>query len=141
MANNQKQGEMKTKSRNTWTWLLRVIAAGIMLQTLFFKFTAAPESVYIFSKVGMEPWGRIMVGIFELVASVLILIPRTTAYGALIGIGVMTGALFMHIFRLGIVVQNDSGQLFIYALLVLGSCLTLAYWQRHSLSGITTYEP
>nr|WP_295921834.1 DoxX family protein [uncultured Dyadobacter sp.] len=131
---------MKTRTRNTWTWLLRVVAAGIMLQTLYFKFTAAPESVYIFSKVGMEPWGRILVGIFELIASVLIIFPRTTAYGALIGIGVMTGAVFMHIFRLGIVVQNDSGQLFIYALLVLGSCLTLAYWQRESLSGITTRE-
>lgn len=131
---------MTTKTRNTWTWLLRVVAAGIMLQTLYFKFTASPESVYIFSKVGMEPWGRILVGVFELVASVLILFPRTTAYGALIGIGVMTGAVFMHIFRLGIVVQDDSGQLFVYALLVLASCLTLVYWQRGSISGLTTRE-
>ncbi|GAB3926480.1 DoxX family protein [Larkinella terrae] len=132
---------MTTKPNDTWLWLLRVVAAGIMLQTLYFKFTAAPESVYIFSKVGMEPWGRILVGIFELIASVLILFPRTTAYGALIGIGVMTGAVFMHIFRLGIVVQDDSGQLFIYALLVLGSCLTLAYQQRDILSGLHTQKP
>lgn len=132
---------MTTKTRHTWTWLLRVVAAGIMLQTLYFKFTAAPESVYIFSRVGMEPWGRILVGIFELLASLLIIVPRTTAYGALIGIGIMTGAVFMHIFRLGIVVQDDSGQLFVYALLVLGSCLTLAYWQRESLSGIRTHGP
>lgn len=131
---------MTMKTRNTWTWLLRVVAAGIMLQTLYFKFTADPESVYIFSKVGMEPWGRILVGVFELVASILIVIPRTTAYGALIGIGVMTGAVFMHITRLGIEVQNDSGQLFVYALLVLGSCLALAYLQRNSLSGIRTQD-
>lgn len=131
---------MRTKARKSWTWLLRAVAAGIMLQTLYFKFTAAPESVYIFSKVGMEPWGRILVGIFELIASVLIIFPRTSAYGALIGTGVMTGAVFMHIAKLGIVVQDDSGQLFIYALLVLGSCLTLAYWQRGSLSGFETQK-
>lgn len=131
---------MTTRNRNRWSWLLRLVAAGIMLQTLYFKFTASPESVYIFSQVGMEPWGRILVGIFELVASILILIPRTTAYGALIGMGVMTGALFMHLTRLGIEVQGDSGQLFIYALLVLCSCLTLAYWYRGSLSGIRMQE-
>lgn len=118
------------------SWGLRLIAAVIMLQTLFFKFSAAPESVYIFSRVGMEPWGRILVGVLELIASVLILVPRTTAYGALIGIGLMTGALFMHLTRLGIVVLDDSGLLFIYALLVLVSCLLLAYRYRGSISGM-----
>jgi uncharacterized membrane protein YphA (DoxX/SURF4 family) len=131
---------MKPKTKKTWTWLLRLLAAGIMLQTLFFKFTAAPESVYIFTSLGMEPWGRILVGVFELIASILILMPRTTAYGALIGIGIMTGAIFMHLTRLGIQVQGDSGQLFIYALLVLGSCFTLAYWQRGNLSGMRMRE-
>ncbi|MCF0042141.1 DoxX family protein [Dyadobacter fanqingshengii] len=131
---------MRRKTQKTWTWLLRLASAGIMLQTLFFKFTAAPESVYIFSSLGMEPWGRILVGVFELIASVLILVPRTTAYGALVGIGVMTGAIFMHLTRLGIEVQGDSGQLFIYAVLVMGSCLILAYWQRSSLSGIRMRE-
>jgi uncharacterized membrane protein YphA (DoxX/SURF4 family) len=96
-----------------------------MLQTLFFKFTSAPESVYIFSKLGMEPWGRIGTGVMELVASLLILIPYTTVIGAILGIGLMSGALFFHLTRLGIVVQNDSGQLFIYALLVFISCLIL----------------
>lgn len=126
---------MTTKNLRVRMWLLRLVAAGIMLQTLYFKFSASPESVYIFTKVGMKPWGRILVGVFELIASILILIPRTTAYGALIGIGVMTGALFMHLTKLGIEVQGDSGQLFIYALLVLGSCLTLVFWQRDSISG------
>jgi len=126
---------MTTKNARVRMWLLRLVAAGIMLQTLYFKFSASPESVYIFTKVGMEPWGRILVGVCELIASILILIPRTTAYGALIGIGVMTGALFMHLTKLGIEVQDDSGQLFIYALLVLGSCLTLVFWQRDSISG------
>ena len=70
---------MKTQTHPGWSWLLRLIAAVIMLQTLYFKFSAAPESVYIFSTVGMEPWGRIFVGVLELIASILILIPRTTA--------------------------------------------------------------
>lgn len=111
-------------------WICRLIAAVIMLQTLFFKFTAAPESVYIFSRLGMEPWGRIGIGVLELVASLLILIPYTTTYGALLGLGLMGGALFFHLTRLGIIVQDDSGQLFIYALLVFISCLILTVIYR-----------
>jgi uncharacterized membrane protein YphA (DoxX/SURF4 family) len=104
-----------------------------MLQTLFFKFSGAEESVYIFSKLGMEPRGRIGTGIIELVASVLLLVPRTTAVGAMLGLGVMSGALFYHLTRLGIVVMDDHGQLFIYALLVFVSCATLAWSFRRQL--------
>ncbi|PSL33993.1 DoxX-like protein [Dyadobacter jiangsuensis] len=140
MATNQRQGVMKPQTHPGWSWLLRLTAAVIMLQTLYFKFSAAPESVYIFSTVGMEPWGRIFVGVLELIASVLILIPRTTAYGALIGIGVMTGAVFMHLTRLGIVVLNDSGKLFVMALVVLITCLVLVYWHRSSISGVKSRD-
>jgi uncharacterized membrane protein YphA (DoxX/SURF4 family) len=114
-------------------WVLRLLAAAIMLQTLFFKFSAAPESVYIFSTLGMEPWGRIGTGCVELVASVLILIPATTGLGAILGVGVMSGALFFHLTKLGIVVMNDGGQLFIYALLVFLSSLVLAWTFRKQL--------
>lgn len=114
-------------------WVLRLIAAVIMLQTLFFKFTAAEESVYIFSTLGIEPWGRIGTGIGELIASILILIPATTALGALLGMGLMSGAIFFHLTKLGIVVKDDSGQLFIYALLVFISCLILTVAFRSQL--------
>ena len=105
--------------RKTISLVSRLVAAAIMLQTLYFKFTAQPESVYIFSEAGMEPWGRIGTGIAELVASTLLLIPRTVALGALIAIGLMLGAIATHLFILGIEVQGDSGQLFAYALIVL----------------------
>lgn len=114
-------------------WLLRVIAAVIMLQTLYFKFSAAPESVYIFSKLGLEPYGRISIGVLELIASVLILIPITSALGALLAMGLMTGAIFSHATQLGIIVMDDGGQLFIYAILVFLSCLTLFIKQRKEL--------
>jgi uncharacterized membrane protein YphA (DoxX/SURF4 family) len=114
-------------------WALRILAAIIMLQTLLFKFSGAEESVYIFSKLGMEPWGRIGTGIIELAASILLLIPRTTVFGALLGMGVMSGALFFHLTRLGIVVQDDHGQLFIYALLVFISCAVLAWSYRRQV--------
>ncbi|SEI55868.1 DoxX-like family protein [Dyadobacter sp. SG02] len=140
MAIDQRQAVMNTQTHRKWSWLLRLIAAAIMLQTLYFKFSAAPESVYIFSTVGMEPWGRIFVGVLELIASVLILIPRTTAYGALIGIGVMTGAVFMHLTRLGIVVQNDSGKLFVMALIVLVTCLILVFRHRSAISGMRSRD-
>ena len=111
-------------------WVLRIIAAIIMLQTLFFKFTASDESVYIFSQLGMEPWGRIASGVLELVASILILIPRTTFFGAVLAIGLMLGAIGAHLTKLGIEVKNDGGQLFIYALVVLVSSAILAFVYR-----------
>lgn len=102
--------------------ILRLVAAAIMLQTLYFKFTAQPESVYIFSQIGIEPWGRIGTGIVELIASILLLIPRTIALGALLAIGLMLGAIATHLLILGIEVQGDGGQLFAYALIVLVAC-------------------
>ena len=97
---------MTSRIKNVFYWILRLVAAIILLQTLFFKFTASPESVYIFSTIGMEPWGRIGVGIQELIASVLLLIPRTTAFGAVLGAGLMGGALFFHFTVLGIPVLD-----------------------------------
>lgn len=100
------------------SWVLRVTAAIILLQTLFFKFTAAPESVYIFTKVGAEPWGRIGSGVVELIAAILILMPRFTWLGSLLAMGVMAGAVFSHVTVLGIEVQGDKGLLFALALIV-----------------------
>ena len=114
-------------------WILRLLVAIILLQTLYFKFSAAPESIYIFSKLGMEPWGRIGIGILELIASVLILIPATTLFGSLLAIALMSGAVFFHLTKLGISVQNDGGQLFIYALLVLVSSTALVIIYRGDL--------
>ncbi|WP_220494778.1 DoxX family protein [Lacibacter sediminis] len=108
-------------------WVLRLLAAVILLHTLFFKFSASDESVYIFSTIGMEPWGRIGTGVMELIAAILILIPRTTAFGALLAIGLMSGALFFHLTTLGIEVKADGGLLFIYALLVLISSAILLF--------------
>ncbi len=124
---------MSFNKSGTGIWILRIIAAVIMLQTLFFKFTASEESVYIFSQIGMEPWGRIGSGILELVASVLILYPRTTAYGAVLGCGLMAGAIYFHFTKLGFAVMNDGGQLFIYALLVFASCSALAVIYRKDI--------
>src|SRR3954468_8941569 len=109
------------------SWLLRAVAAVILLQTLFFKFTAAPESVYIFTKVGAEPWGRIGSGVVELIAAILFLLPHTAALGAVIAIGVMAGAIVSPLAVLGVVVMNDGGLLFALALTVfLSSGVVLA---------------
>jgi uncharacterized membrane protein YphA (DoxX/SURF4 family) len=118
---------------NVFVWILRLASAIILLQTLYFKFTAAPESVYIFTKVGIEPWGRIGSGIVELIASILILIPRTTSVGALLAIGTISGAIFFHLTKLGIVVQNDGGQLFILACVVFICCAILLILFRKQL--------
>lgn len=110
---------MKTTTTITvLSWALRLTAAIILLQTLFFKFTAAPESVYIFTKVHAEPWGRIGSGLVELIAAILILTPRVTWLGSLLAVGVMTGAILSHLTVLGIEVQGDKGLLFVLALIV-----------------------
>lgn len=100
-------------------WGARLVAAIIMLQTLYFKFTASEESVYIFTTVGMEPWGRYGTGIAELIASVLLLVGATAWLGAALAFGLMAGAIMMHLTLLGIEIKGDGGQLFIYALTVL----------------------
>lgn len=100
------------------SWVLRITAAVILVQTLFFKFTGAPESVYIFTKVGAEPWGRIGSGIVELIAAILLLTPRFAWLGSVISLGVMAGAILSHLTVLGIEVQGDKGLLFALAIIV-----------------------
>lgn len=106
-------------------------AAAILAQTLYFKFTAAPESVYIFSTLGMEPYGRIGSGIGELIAAILLLIPSLAWLGAAMGLGVISGALFFHLTKLGIEVQGDGGLLFALAVIVFICCLTVLALRRH----------
>ena len=121
------------------TWSCRVSAAVILLQTLFFKFTAAPESVYIFTKVGLEPWGRIGSGIVELIAAILILIPATTWLGAGLALTVIAGAIFSHLTVLGIVVMDDGGLLFGLALAVAACSTLLLFLQRRRVPVIGAY--
>jgi len=120
---------MKTPS-NIFLWVVKIIAALIMLQTLFFKFSGAAESVYIFTKVGIEPWGRIGTGIVELIASFLILIPRSAWFGALIAIGTMAGAIATHLTLLGIEVMGDGGQLFYMAVITFVCSLIVLIIER-----------
>ena len=105
-------------SLNVLSWILRVVAAAILLQTLYFKFTGAPESIYIFTKVGAEPWGRIGSGMVELLAAILLLTPRFTWLGSVLALGVMAGAILSHLSILGIEVQGDKGLLFGLAITV-----------------------
>jgi len=101
------------------SWVLRIVAAAILLQTLYFKFTAHPESVELFSKLGVEPWGRIGTGVLELITGILLLIPATAFIGGFIGMGLMFGAIASHLFVIGIESKGDGGQLFMLAIIVL----------------------
>ena len=126
-----------TKAETAASWLLQLLVAGILLQTLFFKFTAAEESVYIFSTVGqflgvggVEPWGRIGSGVVELVAAILLLVPATASLGAILTIGVMAGASVCHLFILGIEVKGDGGLLFGLALAAFAGSLVVLVLRR-----------
>ncbi len=121
-------------------WIIKLVAVVILVQTLYFKFTGAEESVYIFTTLGIEPFGRIGSGIVELIASFLILIPRTTLLGALLGLGTMLGAIFSHLFILGIEVKNDGGTLFILAIITFLCCLLLIYNQKYKLLDLLKFK-
>ncbi len=115
------------------SWLARVAVGVILLQTLFFKFTGAPESVYIFTTVGQEPWGRYGSGVVELIASVLLFVPSTVAIGAALALGTMSGAIFFHLTKLGVVVHDDGGLLFALALVVFVCSAFLLWIYRRTL--------
>ena len=112
------------------SWSCRIVAAIILLQTLFFKFTGAPESVYIFTRVGAEPWGRIGSGVVELIAAILLLTPRFPWAGAVLALGVMAGAIVSHLTILGIEVQGDKGLLFGLAVTVFAVSAVILYLHR-----------
>lgn len=126
---------MLTKNQNRLSWVLQIVVAVILGQTLFFKFTAAPESVHIFETLGAEPWGRIGSGVAELIAVVLILAPWRPAYGALLAMGVMAGAIGSHLTKLGIVVQDDGGMLFTLAVVTFAAAATVSFLRRREIFG------
>lgn len=121
------------------SWALQLAAAGILLQTLFFKFTASQESVYIFTTLGVEPWGRIATGILELIASVLLLVPVAAPIGAVLAIGLMAGAILSHLVFLGIEVKGDGGLLFGLALFVLLSSAVVLTLRRTQVPFVGRY--
>jgi uncharacterized membrane protein YphA (DoxX/SURF4 family) len=115
------------------SWACQLTVAVILGQTLFFKFTGAEESVYIFSTLGVEPWGRIATGVIELIAAVLVLIPRSAWLGALLAAGSMAGAILSHLTLLGIEVMGDGGLLFALAFAVLIAALVVLWLHRRDL--------
>jgi len=137
MANGIMEGGANSVELSTpvkiLSWVLRITAAVILLQTLYFKFTGAPESVYIFTKVHAEPWGRIGSGVMELVASILLLTPRFTWLGALLAAGATAGAILIHLTLLGIEVQGDKGLLFALAIIVFVASLITLYLHRKQI--------
>lgn len=117
------------------SWILRGIAAVILLQTLFFKFTGAKESVYIFTTLGIEPWGRIGSGVAELIAAILLLTPRTVTFGAALSLAVIAVAIVGHLTKLGVTLPavGDRGELFALALVVFGCSVALLIMHRREL--------
>ena len=93
-----------------------------------FKFGSHEQAIHIFTTLGVEPWGRFLLGGIELVLAIGILLPITKSIAnTLIGL-LMIGAVGAHLFTpLGIVVrwdgQNDGGQLFAMGITVIILCV------------------
>jgi uncharacterized membrane protein YphA (DoxX/SURF4 family) len=124
---------MKNQKLEYLCWTAQIIAAIILAQTLYFKFTAAPESVALFTKLGVEPFGRIGAGVMELITAILLLIPRKAWIGAIFGIMTMGGAIMAHLTVIGIESNHDGGELFFLALITLTCCLTVAYIKKSDI--------
>ncbi|MEO6435812.1 MAG: DoxX family protein [Tepidisphaeraceae bacterium] len=125
-------------TQNVVSWILQAIVALILFQTLFFKFTGAADSKYIFMRLGLEPWGRIGSGVVELIAVILLLHPRTVTLGAILALGVISGAIMSHLTKLGIVVVNsdgtrDGGLLFALAVTVFVSSAAILFLRRQQI--------
>lgn len=139
-------------------WILTLIPVFVFLQSLPFKFSGAAETVYIFDTIGAwfgsigltalaQPfanYGAYGVGIAELIASALLLIPVTRHWGAVLGLGVLTGAIFFHLFTpLGISVEfpgsAEGGEPALFVMAVIAwSCLlalVIRYRERLPLIG------
>lgn len=130
---------MTSKAGSAVSWALQVLVAVILLQTLFFKFTAAEESVYIFTKVGAEPWGRLGSGVLELIAAAMLLTPSLVAYGAILTVGLMSGAILSHLTILGIDVKGDGGLLFGLAVTCFIGSLAVLALRRTSIPLVGRY--
>lgn len=124
---------MPSRKLTILCWSLQVLVASILLQTLYFKFTGAEESRFIFATLGLEPWGRIGTGCVELVAAAMLLHGRLAASGAALAMGVISGAIASHLTRLGIVVRDDGGLLFVLALVVFVASAAVLMLRRASL--------
>lgn len=117
-------------------FILKLVIAIILLQTLYFKFTASAESVYIFTTLGLEPYGRIGIGVLELIAAILLFVKRTELFGAMLSAGLMAGALFSHFSTLGIVVNNDGGLLFGLAVTVFVLSVVFLVIKKEEMIGL-----
>ena len=124
---------MKNQKLEYLSWIAQIIAAIILAQTLFFKFSGAAESVALFTKLGVEPFGRYGAGVMELITVILLLIPRKAWLGAIFGIMTMTGAILAHLTVLGIKSNDDGGYLFFLALITLTCCLIVAYIRKSDI--------
>jgi len=116
--------------------LLKLSITVIIGQTLIYKFSGAAESVYIFSTLGVEPWGRLALGALELLSIILLWIPKTTLYALIIILGMMSGAIASHAVILGIEIRGDRGELFILAVVTWLSSAVLLYLMRERLKAL-----
>ena len=132
-----------SKAQAVVSWTAQLTVAGILLQTLFFKFTGAEESVYIFTTLGrfvhvagVEPWGRIGSGVIELIAGLMLLVPGTALLGAGLAMGVMAGAIASHVLVLGFEVKGDGGLLFALALTAFVGSVVVLVLRRSQIPGV-----
>lgn len=115
------------------SWICALIAAGIMMETLFFKFSGAAESRYIFSKMGTDPYMRWTQGVWELLAALGLLIPGWHWLGGILTLGDMGAAIISHMTWLGYAALGDHELLLGMALTTFTCGFTIVVLHRHQI--------
>ena len=124
------------KKTSLLSFVIRIAISLIYLQTLYFKFTAHPDSVYIFSKLGLEPYGRIGIGMLELIVAILLVLNKTKLLSIIVSLGIITGAIASHLLVIGITIKEDHGGLFTLAIIIFTLNIVLIYLHKTDFSKI-----
>jgi len=89
------------------TWILIIPTVLILIYNAYVKLSSSPGAIQLFTGLGLEPYGRLLLGATEIFAALLIVYPPTMKYGAVLGVILMSGVILIHLTKLGIALGGD----------------------------------
>lgn len=108
------------------SWIFIILAFAILVYNAYLKLNSNSGAIQLFSGLGLEPYGRFAIGLFELTAALLLLYPGTVKYGAVLGFILMTGVIFIHITKIGIALNGNYS--FFFMGVIAFFCCTGLIW-------------
>jgi putative oxidoreductase len=122
---------LSPRARTGLSWLAQLVAAAILGMAGLSKLSSAPDSVALFTRLGVEPWGRYLLGAVELLTALLLLWPKSAVVGGVLGMVLMLGAIATHLFRIGITYGGDPSLFLMATVVLLASAATITLRRGH----------